>query len=40
MSLLYSSDLLVFEVKDVERNSGYLGKINGLIRPKLSWVKQ
>jgi lipopolysaccharide transport system ATP-binding protein len=37
MSLLYANDLLVFDVKDIERSSGYLGKINGLIRPKLSW---
>jgi lipopolysaccharide transport system ATP-binding protein len=37
MSLLYENDLLVFDVKDIERRSGYLGKINGLIRPSLSW---
>ena len=37
MSLLYSNDLLVFDVKDIERSTGYLGKINGLIRPRLSW---
>lgn len=37
MSMLYANDLLVFEVKDIERNSGYLGKISGLIRPKLTW---
>ena len=40
MSLLYENDLLVFDVKDVERSSGYLGKINGLIRPSLSWIKE
>lgn len=40
MTMLYSNDLLIFEVKDVERSSGYLGKINGLIRPKLSWTKE
>lgn len=35
---LYShKDLLSFEVKDVKRESGYLGKINGVIRPKLNW---
>lgn len=39
MSMLYENDLLVFDVKDIERSSGYLGKINGLIRPRLSWVK-
>jgi lipopolysaccharide transport system ATP-binding protein len=37
MSLLYDNDLLVFDVKDIERKSGYLGKINGLIRHSLSW---
>ncbi len=40
MSMLYSNDLLIFEVKDVERSSGYLGKVNGLIRPSLSWIKE
>jgi lipopolysaccharide transport system ATP-binding protein len=40
MSMLYSNDLLIFEVKDVERISGYLGKISGLIRPKLNWTKE
>ena len=40
MSLLYENDLLVFDVKDIERSSGYLGKINGLIRPSLSWIKE
>jgi lipopolysaccharide transport system ATP-binding protein len=39
MSMLFSNDLLIFEVKDVERSSGYLGKINGLIRPRLNWTK-
>jgi lipopolysaccharide transport system ATP-binding protein len=37
MSLLYENDLLVFDVKDIERRSGYLGKINGFIRPRLTW---
>jgi lipopolysaccharide transport system ATP-binding protein len=37
MSLLYDNDLLVFDVKDIERKSGYLEKINGLIRHSLSW---
>jgi lipopolysaccharide transport system ATP-binding protein len=37
MSLLYENDLLVFDVKDIERSSGYLGKVNGLIRPRLTW---
>ena len=40
MSILYENkELLTFEVKDVERDSGYLGKINGIIRPNLPWKK-
>jgi lipopolysaccharide transport system ATP-binding protein len=36
---LYSNtELMTFEVKDIQRESGYLGKINGLIRPKLNWT--
>ncbi|MFD0962625.1 ABC transporter ATP-binding protein [Pseudofulvibacter geojedonensis] len=31
------SELLVFEVKDVERENGFLGKVNGVVRPKLNW---
>lgn len=35
---LYSkTDLLTFEIKDHKRESGYLGKINGIIRPQLEW---
>jgi lipopolysaccharide transport system ATP-binding protein len=38
MADLYSkNELLTFEVKDVKRESGYLGKINGIIRPQLPW---
>ncbi len=38
MNLLYSEkDLLTFEIKDIKRESGYLGRINGVIRPKLLW---
>ena len=38
MRSLYSNEeLLTFEVKDVKRESGYLGKINGVIRPQLEW---
>jgi len=37
-SLFEMKDLLEFEVKDIEREHGYLGKINGIIRPKLDWV--
>lgn len=39
MRELYSNkDLLTFEVKDVKRETGYLGKINGIVRPKLEWT--
>ena len=31
------SDLLVFEVHDVERESGWLGEYPGAVRPKLKW---
>jgi len=34
---IYYKDILGFEIKDVERESGYLGKINGFVRPKLDW---
>ena len=38
MSHLYSEDeLLSFEVKDIARESGYLGKVNGFVRPQLIW---
>lgn len=38
MSILFSDrELLTFEVKDIKRETGYLGKINGLIRPSLTW---
>jgi len=30
-------DILVFEVNDVERESGWLGKWSGALRPKLEW---
>jgi len=32
------SDLLVFEVHDVERESGWLGAYPGAVRPKLEWA--
>jgi lipopolysaccharide transport system ATP-binding protein len=36
---LYSDqELLTFEVKDIKRESGYLGKVNGMIRPSLPWT--
>jgi lipopolysaccharide transport system ATP-binding protein len=40
MSALFScKEFLTFEIKDVERESGFLGKINGVIRPVLQWQK-
>jgi lipopolysaccharide transport system ATP-binding protein len=38
--LLHEKNLLTFEVKDSVRESGYLGKINGAVRPKLNWQVQ
>ena len=35
--LFSDEELLTFEIKDVKRDSGYLGKINGMIRPQLEW---
>lgn len=41
MRLLFLKDeLLTFELKDSKREAGYLGKINGLIRPQLDWNKK
>lgn len=38
MQLLYSNkEFLQFQVKDSKREMGYLGKIQGLIRPKIKW---
>ena len=40
MSLLFIQDeILTFEIKDIQRENGYLGKINGYIRPNLNWNK-
>ncbi|WP_248723508.1 ABC transporter ATP-binding protein [Seonamhaeicola sp. ML3] len=36
--LFQDTEFLSFEIKDVKRESGYLGKVNGLIRPDLSWT--
>jgi lipopolysaccharide transport system ATP-binding protein len=36
--LFQDMELLTFEIKDVKRESGYLGKVNGLIRPSLPWI--
>jgi lipopolysaccharide transport system ATP-binding protein len=38
MSSLYSNtEFLTFEVRDIKRETGYLSRINGLVRPKLEW---
>lgn len=38
MSLLFMKDeILSFEIKDAKREEGYLGKVNGFIRPNLNW---
>jgi lipopolysaccharide transport system ATP-binding protein len=38
MSKLYvQRNMLSFEVKDISRENGFLGKINGMIRPQLKW---
>ncbi len=39
-ALFNDEELLTFEVKDVKRESGYLGKVNGIIRPQLEWKVQ
>jgi lipopolysaccharide transport system ATP-binding protein len=31
------NELLSFEIKDIKRESAYLGKVNGLVRPRLIW---
>jgi lipopolysaccharide transport system ATP-binding protein len=38
--LFNDEELLTFEIKDVKRESGYLGKVNGIIRPQLEWKVQ
>lgn len=38
MRQLYKhEDLLSFQVKDTEREAGFMGKVNGMVRPKLAW---
>ena len=38
MRLLFMKDeILSFEIKDAKRDVGYLGKVNGFIRPRLNW---
>jgi lipopolysaccharide transport system ATP-binding protein len=40
MSLLFMKDeILSFEIKDAKREEGYLGKVNGFIRPNLNWIQ-
>ncbi|GIQ58571.1 ABC transporter ATP-binding protein [Flavobacterium collinsii] len=40
MNMLFQdTELLTFEIKDTKRESGYLGKVNGFIRPQLPWCK-
>jgi lipopolysaccharide transport system ATP-binding protein len=40
MTGLFSiKEFLTFEIKDVERENGYLGKVNGFVRPVLNWKK-
>lgn len=38
MKPLYNQkEIVAFEVVDVDRSYGYLGKVNGVIRPQLAW---
>jgi len=30
--------MVSFEIKDQARENGFLGKINGMIRPQLKWT--
>ncbi|HEU4790028.1 MAG TPA: ABC transporter ATP-binding protein [Flavobacterium sp.] len=36
--LFQDMELLTFEIKDIKRESGYLRKVNGIIRPSLPWT--
>ena len=36
--LFFDKELLTFEIKDIQRETGYLGKVNGFVRPKLKWT--
>lgn len=39
--LLYKKEAVIsFEVKDSKRDFGYLGKVNGVVRPILAWQKK
>ncbi len=35
--LFFEDDILTFEIKDVARQNGFLGRIKGFVRPKLEW---
>jgi lipopolysaccharide transport system ATP-binding protein len=37
--LCYFQNMLTFEIHEIERENGYLGKINGFIRCQLEWSK-
>ncbi|MEO8761765.1 MAG: ABC transporter ATP-binding protein [Bacteroidia bacterium] len=37
IGLYTNAEFLTFEIRDIKRETGYLGKINGLIRPQLNW---
>jgi lipopolysaccharide transport system ATP-binding protein len=36
--LLFENDFFYFEIHDLIRTNGYMGKINGYFRPKLEWT--
>jgi lipopolysaccharide transport system ATP-binding protein len=41
MTHLFSTkEILTFEIKDLKREEGFLGKINGVIRPNLKWTNE
>lgn len=40
LPLFSDKEIITFEVKDIARESGYLGKINGFIRPDLKWSQR
>jgi lipopolysaccharide transport system ATP-binding protein len=37
-TLFQDKEMLTFEIKDIQRDMGYLGKVNGFVRPKLKWT--
>lgn len=36
--LFHVKEFMTFEIKDIKRGSGYLGKVKGFIRPDLQWT--